>query len=75
MGMLIFSLAGYAKGAAGRQNQLEGYPIDPGVYTTRQRTIAPIAVPSSSPAIYPDQVSLYDEYGYGKWQFRPGTDS
>lgn len=74
-GMLIFSLAGYAKNAAGQQAQLEGYPIDPDVYTTRQRVIVPIPVPSTSPAIYPDQVSLYDEYGYGKWQFGTGTDS
>jgi metallophosphoesterase (TIGR03768 family) len=75
MGMLIFSLAGYTKSDAGQQSQLEGYPIDPDVYTTRQRTIVPIAVPSSSPAIYPCQVSRYDEYGYGKWQFGTGTDS
>jgi len=74
MGMLIFALAGYSESATRIQSQLQGYPIDTNVFTTLQRTVVPIPVPSSSSNLFPYQVSSYDQYGYGKWQYGPGTN-
>jgi len=51
---------------------LAGYPIDTTVFTTVDHTIAIIPVPSSSPVLYPYQVSNYTQYGYGRWQYGPG---
>ena len=51
------------------------YPIDPLVYTTLERTIVPVAVPSSSPALFPHETSKFSQYGYGVWQFSPGLAS
>ncbi|MDP3562964.1 MAG: TIGR03768 family metallophosphoesterase, partial [Methanoregula sp.] len=48
------------------------YPIDFKVYTTLERTIVPVSIPSTSPVLYPYQVSNYSEYGYGAWQFGEG---
>ena len=50
------------------------YPIDSPVYTTLERTVIPVPVPSESPALYPYQVSNYSEYGYGVWKFGKGLD-
>jgi len=49
-----------------------GYPIDSRVYTTLDRTVLPVPVPSSSPSIRPYQVANYSEYGYGAWQYGGG---
>jgi len=51
---------------------LAGYPIDTTVLTTVDRTIAIVPVPSTSPVLYPYQVSNYTEYGYGVWKFGQG---
>jgi metallophosphoesterase (TIGR03768 family) len=48
------------------------YPIDPGVYTTLERTVIPVGVPSTSPALLPYQVSNFSQYGYGVWQAGAG---
>ena len=48
------------------------YPIDFPVYTTVERTVIPVPVPATSPALYPYQVANYTEYGYGAWQFGEG---
>jgi metallophosphoesterase (TIGR03768 family) len=40
--------------------------------TTVDRTIVPIAVPASSPEIFPYQIEKYAEYGYGLWQYGAG---
>ena len=48
------------------------YPIDSMVYTTLDRTVVPVPVPSTSPALYPYQVANYSAYGYGVWQFGEG---
>ena len=48
------------------------YPIDSKVYTTLERTVIPVPVPSTSPLLYPYQVSNYSEYGYGVWQYGGG---
>lgn len=42
------------------------------VYTTLERTIMPISVPSSSLKIFPYEVAKYAQYGYGVWQYGPG---
>jgi len=48
------------------------YPIDSKVYSTLERTVIPVPVPSGSPALYPYQVANYSEYGYGAWKFGEG---
>ncbi len=48
------------------------YPIDSKVVTTIDRTILPVAVPSTSPTIFPYEVSEYSKYGYGNWTFGEG---
>ena len=35
----------------------------------------PVAVPSGSSNLSPYEVSKYNQYGYGKWQFGSGTNS
>lgn len=40
--------------------------------TTKTRTILPVPVSSSSPAIYPYEISKFSELGYGVWQYGPG---
>ncbi|MFA5098275.1 MAG: TIGR03768 family metallophosphoesterase [Candidatus Margulisiibacteriota bacterium] len=59
MGMLTFFLAGCS--APG------GYPIDPRVSTTLERTIVP--GPRPSVKIRLDEISKYDRYGYGNWTY------
>ena len=49
------------------------YPIDSEVYTTLERTIIPVPVPLTSPALLPHQVANYSEYGYGVWKFGEGV--
>lgn len=49
-----------------------GYPIEPTVYTTAERTVIPVPVPSGSPVLYPHQVSQYSGYGYGNWMYGEG---
>ncbi|MGA3086461.1 MAG: TIGR03768 family metallophosphoesterase, partial [Thermodesulfobacteriota bacterium] len=70
MAMLIFSLAGYSKSDAGQQGQLEGYPIDSDILTTRQRTVVP--GPKPSVPILLNEVSKYSQYGYGNWTYGSG---
>ncbi len=48
------------------------YPIDSRVVTTLDRTVIPVAVPFSSPAIFPYEVSLYSQHGYGNWEYGEG---
>ena len=50
------------------------YPIDSEVFTTLDRTVIPVPVPPTSPALYPYQVANYSEYGYGVWQYGGGLD-
>ena len=47
-------------------------PIYSRVYTTLERTVVPVAVPSGSPALLPHEISKFSQYGYGIWQFGPG---
>lgn len=49
--------------------------INPKASTTYERTIVPTAVPSSSPVIYPYEISKFSDYGYGLWQYGAGLNS
>jgi metallophosphoesterase (TIGR03768 family) len=44
------------------------------VLTTRQQTIRPLAIPSDTLQISPNEVSLYSLYGYSAWQLGPPED-
>jgi metallophosphoesterase (TIGR03768 family) len=50
------------------------YPIDLVVMTTYDRTVLPVPVPSTSPALGPEQIANFSEYGYGVWEFGEGLD-
>ncbi len=71
-GMLIFSSAGCSKCFISNQSQLEGYPIASDVLTTRQNTVVPNPKPSVT--ILLDEVSKYNQYGYGAWKAGSGID-
>lgn len=44
------------------------------VNTTRNRTIVPDEIPSTSAEVLPYEISKYEENGYGKWHYGPGLD-
>jgi len=44
----------------------------PGYQTTLARTIIPVAVPLTSPKLLPTDISNFEQYGYGVWQFGEG---
>ena len=48
------------------------YAIDSGVLTTIDRTIIPVAVPSTAAKIFPYELAKYPLNGYGVWKFGPG---
>ncbi|HWQ65807.1 MAG TPA: TIGR03768 family metallophosphoesterase [Methanospirillum sp.] len=48
------------------------YPIESTVVTTFNRTVVPVAVPSTSSTLFPYEVSQYSENGYGVWEFGEG---
>jgi metallophosphoesterase (TIGR03768 family) len=56
-------------------SQFIEYPIDSEVYTTRQKTLVPEATPWGVDTIYPYEVSLYPQQGYGIWQYGDGIDA
>ncbi len=72
MGMLIISSSGCTNGVVRNQSQLEGYPIASDVFTTRQKTVVPGPTPSMT--ILLDEVSKYNQYGYGTWKEGKGID-
>ena len=53
--------------AAAKRPRRPSYPISDVVYTTLERTVAPIALVQDAPALLPCQLSLYSQYGYGEW--------
>jgi metallophosphoesterase (TIGR03768 family) len=68
MGMVVFSLAGYSKSAAG---QPERYPIDSTVSTTAERTITfEPGAPGSTLRLH--EVAKLKAAGYGTWKYGPG---
>lgn len=64
--LLIFSSSGLSSDVH------REYPISSKVVTTLERTIVPEPVPSSSPKLFPYELSKYKHYGYGKWHYGPG---
>ncbi|MFZ3045129.1 MAG: hypothetical protein WA151_04385, partial [Desulfatirhabdiaceae bacterium] len=48
------------------------YPIAADVFTTVQKTIVPVALPSDTPQISPADLFLYDVFGYSAWQEESG---
>lgn len=52
--------------------QEASYPIDEKVFTTAERTIVPVPVPSASPKLLPTELSKYQQYGYGVWEYEEG---
>ena len=71
MVILIISLSGCSGGVT--QSQVQGYPIDPDVATTLQRTIAFGTISDNSTQL--SAISQYSKYGYGNWTFGPGLPS
>jgi metallophosphoesterase (TIGR03768 family) len=53
-------------------NQQISYPIDSTAYTTLEKTVNPVPVPSTAPTLYPYQISNFSQYGYGVWQTSDG---
>jgi metallophosphoesterase (TIGR03768 family) len=74
IGLLICASSGGSKKAAGNQKQPDGYPIAYDVVTTRQKTVVPDPIPSSSKKILLEEVSKYNQYGYGTWKDGKGID-
>jgi len=74
IGMLLLSSSGCSKSIDGNSSQLEGYPIAPNIFTTLQKTVVPVPVPSDSEKVLPDEVSKYKKNGYGNWSYGPGID-
>ena len=75
IGMLILSSVGCSKSVDKPQSQLETYPIASEVFTTRQKTVVPDSMPSTSEKVLPYEVSKYKQNGYGSWHYGPGIDS
>ena len=74
-GMLMFTSAGYQECRAGKLGELKGNPIDPDVFTTRQRMIVADSLPPGSKKIFPYEISKYKKNGYGTWHYGPGKES
>jgi metallophosphoesterase (TIGR03768 family) len=73
VGIVVFILViAVFVGLIYKKGQIKRYPIDSKVFTTLDRTVIPVPVPSNSPKILPTEISKYSEYGYGNWQFGPG---
>ena len=64
-GLLIFTVAGCSTSVLRNQARFDGYPIASDVVTTGQRTVVPGPKPSAT--ILLDEVSKYEQYGYGNW--------
>ena len=51
------------------------YPIDPDVYTTRERTVRPLSIADTPPYLTIDKVDQYGPRGYSAWKFGDGVDA
>ena len=76
LGLMSLFLAGCSSNSvASQSDQIKGYPISSDVQTTAQRTV--MLGTSFTGTIIPqnlEQISLYDQYGYGAWSYGPGLD-
>jgi metallophosphoesterase (TIGR03768 family) len=72
--LLLLPLAGCANVTDGGRSstQAAGYPIDSDAATTLERTVIPVAVPSTSPKLLPNDVPAFSPNGYGLWKFGAG---
>ncbi|GFE62895.1 TIGR03768 family metallophosphoesterase [Geobacter sp. AOG2] len=50
-------------------SQVAGYPISSTAYTTLQKTIVPGTTTGALAPPYLNQISLYDQNGYGEWSY------
>ena len=66
--VFVFAVTGFYY----KNSQLKGYPITSDVFTTRDRTVIPVPVPSNSPKLNPYDISKFSQYGYGVWRFGKG---
>jgi len=66
--VFVFAVTGFFY----KNNQLKGYPIASDVFTTLDRTVIPVPVPSNSPKLHPYDIPKFSQYGYGVWQFGNG---
>ena len=42
------------------------------VFTTLDRTVIPVPIPATTPAIHPYEITKFSEYGYGVYRYGPG---
>ena len=54
--------------------QPPSYPIDSTVVTTLDRAITPVDVPTTSPSLFPYELSKYAQFGYGIWKYDAGQE-
>jgi metallophosphoesterase (TIGR03768 family) len=64
-GLLLYSVAGKSTGAFRNPDEVTGYPIAAEVFTTLRKTVVP--GPKPAVTILLDEVSRYEQYGYGNW--------
>lgn len=72
-GLLIFTATGSLKSRADQAKPSPSYPISTDVQTTLERTIVPGPKPAVD--IRLDEISKYQQYGYGSWTFGPPLKS
>jgi len=63
-----------AIGGSTSRSPAASYPIDSEVFTTVERTIVPVPIPSSAPKVPIHELAKYSQYGYGVWQYGEGLD-
>jgi metallophosphoesterase (TIGR03768 family) len=73
--VLVLLLAVGSGCATPTRSEPGGYPIASDVFTTLQRTVVPVAIPSTSEKILPFEISKYERNGYGLWQYGTGIPS
>jgi metallophosphoesterase (TIGR03768 family) len=72
MSAMIFFLTGYSTSDSAQLVEPQGYPIASDVFTTRQKTVIPGPTPSKK--ILLQELSKYNQYGYGTWEYGKGID-
>ena len=55
-----------------KEPEKASYPIDTAVFTTAERTIVPIPVPSDATKPLIHELTQYTEHGYGLWKYGAG---
>lgn len=73
-GLVLIFYTNYQKNNIRQQFSNPSYPINSNVVTTLEQTIVPVPIPSTSPNIFPFEISKFSQYGYGVWQYGAGLD-